>query len=80
MCAVIKDKNSFTPIQITTLAGRPVMTRTVIEPSKTNLKKYTYVLPSGRKLKVVLDESGDYTETACSVPCFLLRIDDEVVG
>ena len=50
------------------------------ELSKGNLKKYTYLLPSGRKLKVILDDSGDYSETACSSPCFLLRIDDEAVG
>jgi len=48
--------------------------------SKGNVKKYTYLLPSGRKLKVVLDDSGEYSETACSTPCFLLRIDDEAVG
>lgn len=45
-----------------------------------SLKKYTYVLPSGRKLKVIVDDGRDCAETACSSPSFLLRIDDETEG
>ncbi len=45
-----------------------------------SIKKYTYVLPSGRKLKVVVDDGSEFVETACSSPCFLLRIEDEAVG
>lgn len=50
------------------------------ETSTKGVKKYTYLLPSGRKLKVVVDDGSEFVETACSSPCFLLRIDDETVG
>jgi len=43
-------------------------------------QKHTFVLPSGRKLKVYVDNTSEFVETACSTPCFLLNIEDEAVG
>ena len=50
------------------------------EVSAGSLRKYTYVLPSGRRLKVVVDDDGDLVETASTTPCFLLRMEDELEG
>ena len=41
------------------------------------IKKYTYVLPSGRRLKVVVDDDAEHVQTASSPPCFVLRMEDD---
>ena len=41
------------------------------------VRKYTYVLPSGRKLKVVVDDDTEMVETAATTPCFMLRMEDD---
>ncbi len=43
------------------------------------VKKYTYVLPSGRRLKVVVDDDSELVETASTAPCLLLRMEDEAM-
>lgn len=43
-----------------------------------NVKKYTYILPSGREIKVVVDHESELVETATTVPWFLVRIEDEL--
>ena len=40
-------------------------------------KKYTYVLRSGRTLKVVVDDESEFIATASSTPWFLLKMEDE---
>ncbi len=41
------------------------------------MKKYTYVLPSGRTVKVFVDDESDFVQTASSTPCFVLRMEDD---
>jgi hypothetical protein len=42
-----------------------------------SVRKYTYVLPSGRRLKVVVDDEADFVQTGSSTPCFVLRMEDD---
>lgn len=49
----------------------------VLVVSPGTVKKYTYVLPSGRRLKVVVDDESEYVQTACAAPCFVLRMEDD---
>lgn len=44
--------------------------------STTVVRKYTYVLPSGRRLKVIVDDDSEIVETGSANPCFLLRMED----
>ncbi len=48
-----------------------------IAVSTGDVKKYTYLLPSGRQLKVVVDSESDFMQTASSTPCFLLKMEDD---
>jgi len=48
----------------------------VLTVSAGTVKKYTYVLPSGRRLKVVIDDESEYVQTASAAPCFVLRMED----
>lgn len=40
-------------------------------------RKYTYVLRSGRTLKVVVDDETEFAGTALSTPWFMVRMEDE---